>query len=104
MRVDPATLTKIVDRHTDAAEEIDSSAKGAPQGDADFGPGAAHVLEILRGVSETAGELSLINQAVAFQVAAARDDVTATESGVADNFSRMQQRLGGSPQGPGEAR
>lgn len=90
LRLDAGAAARIADGHDAAAEAIDGSAGSAP-GSVDAGYGAAHVADILAAVSETAGELALINVGIARLVRDVADDLGRTETEIAAEFDRMER-------------
>ena len=92
LRLDAGAAEVIAGGHDDAAEAIDGAATGAP-GEVDAGYGAAHVADILAGVTETAGEIAVINVGIANLVRDVADSLGRTEEEIAGEFDSMA-RLG----------
>lgn len=88
LRLDAGAAAIISGGHDDAAAKIDEAATGAP-GEVDAGYGAAHVADILAAVSETAGEIAVINSGIALLVRDCADDLGRTEEAIAVEFDRM---------------
>ena len=79
--------------HEQAASTIESAATSA-SGAVDAGYGAAHVLDILAAVSETAGEIALVNAGTAALVRDVASDLGLTEEQIGREFDEMG-RVGG---------
>lgn len=92
LRLDAALAAQVAGRHESAAEGIDDTAGSAPS-DIDGGAGTPYLLEILRAVSTTAGQIALVNVAVASQVRDVTDEIGLTEREVAEQFTRLNEVL-----------
>ncbi len=92
LRLDAGAAARIAGGHDDAASTIDGSAGSAP-GAVDAGYGSAYVSEILAAVSETAGEIALINVGIGELVRDVADALGRTEAEIAAEFDSMA-RLG----------
>lgn len=92
LRLDATAAEQIAGKHEAAAESIDGSAGSAPTG-VDGGAGAAHLLEILQAVSTTAGEIALVNVAIASQVRDVTDGIGLTEQEIAEQFAHLNETL-----------
>lgn len=88
LRLDAGAAEIIAGGHDDAAAKIDEAAKTAP-GQVDAGYGGVHVADILAAVSETAGEIAVINTGIALLVRDCADDYGRTEEAIAAEFDRM---------------
>ena len=88
LRLDAGAAEVIAGGHDDAAEAIDGAATGAP-GEINAGYGGAHVAEILAAVSETAGEIAVINVGIATLVRDVADQLGLTEEAIAEEFDKM---------------
>lgn len=88
LRLDAGAAATISGGHDGAATKIDEAATGAP-GEVDAGYGAAHVADILAAVSETAGEIAVINTGIALLVRDCADDLGLTEEAISAEFDRM---------------
>ncbi len=88
LRLDAGAAEVIAGGHDDAAGAIDGAATGAP-GEVDAGYGGAHVTDILAAVSETAGEIAVINVGIANLVRDVADQLGLTEETIAEEFDKM---------------
>jgi hypothetical protein len=88
LRLDAGAAEVVAGGHDAAAEAIDGAATGAP-GEVDAGYGAAHVAEILAAVTETAGEIAVINVGIATLVRDVADQLGLTEEAIAEEFDKM---------------
>ncbi len=88
LRLDAGAAEVIAGGHDDAAAKIDEAAPTAPT-KVDAGYGAEHIANILAAVSETAGEIALINTGIAALVRDCADDLGLTEQAIAAEFDRM---------------
>lgn len=88
LRLDAGAAAVISGGHDDAAAKIDEAATTAPR-TVDAGYGAEHVANILAAVSETAGEIAVINTGIAELVRDCADDLGLTEAAIAAEFDRM---------------
>lgn len=92
LRLDAGAAEAIASGHDEAATTIDGSAAGAP-GTVDAGYGSAHIAHILAAVSETAGEIALINTGIGVLVRDVADSLGMTEAAIGEEFDAMA-RLG----------
>ncbi|HWJ68129.1 MAG TPA: hypothetical protein VNT31_15765 [Nocardioides sp.] len=88
LRLDAGAAEVIATGHDDAAAKIDEAAPSAPT-TVDAGYGAEHVANILAAVTETAGEIAVINLGIAELVRDCADDLGLTEDAIAAEFDRM---------------
>ena len=88
LRLDAGAAARIAGGHDDAATTIDGSAGSAP-GAVDAGYGSAYVSDILAGVTETAGEIAVINVGIATLVRDVADQLGLTEEAIAEEFDTM---------------
>lgn len=93
LRLDAGAADLVASGHEQAASTIDSAATSAP-GAVDAGYGAGHVLNILAAVSETAGEIALVNIGTAALVRDVASDLGLTEEQIGREFDEMG-RVGG---------
>jgi len=93
LRLDPGAADRIASLHEEAATAIDGAAPSAPTS-VDAGYGSGHVLDILAGVSETAGEIAAVNAGVAALVRDVADALGLTEEAIGREFDSMA-RVGG---------
>ena len=89
LRLDPGTAESVAGKHDAAAEAIDAAAGSAPAS-VDAGYGTAYVNEIIAAVSETAGEIAVINVGVARLVRAVADSIGLTDDEVGAQFDEMK--------------
>lgn len=92
LRLDPATAGTVAGRHEAAAEGIDGAAASVP-GSVDGGYGAAYLHDIIAAVSETAGEIAVINAGVARLVRDVADSIGLTDDQVGARFDAMKARV-----------
>lgn len=92
MRLTAGAAETIAEQHEKAATLIDGSASSAP-GAVAGGIATGHLLDILAGVADTAGELAALNGGIGAQVRDAADDLGLTEEQVGAAFRRMQERV-----------
>ena len=76
LRLDAAEATKVAQSHDAAADAIDGAATSAPAA-VDGGYGTGYLMDILAAVSQTAGELSVVNRGIGMQVRDTADDIQA---------------------------
>ena len=88
LRLLAGAADRIAGGHESAASAIDGTAAGAPACP-DAGYGAAYVAEILSAVTETAGEIAVVNAGVARLVRDVADDLGRTEAEIAGEFDSM---------------
>lgn len=89
LRLDAGTAEAVAGRHDAAAQAIDDAAPTAP-GTVDAGYGSAYVQEILSAVSETAGEVALLNVGVGRLVRDVVDSIGLTDDEVGAQLDRMK--------------
>ena len=89
LRLDPGTSESVAGKHDAAAEAIDAAAGSAPAS-VDAGSGTAYVNEIIAAVSETAGEIAVINVGVARLVRDVADSIGLTDDEVGAQFDEMK--------------
>ncbi|WP_374454024.1 hypothetical protein [Nocardioides sp.] len=88
LRLDAGAADLVASGHEEAAATIDSAATSAPVS-VDAGYGAGHVLDILAAVSETAGEIAMVNAAVGALVRDVASDLGLTEAAIGREFDEM---------------
>jgi hypothetical protein len=88
LRLGAGVADLVATGHEDAASTIDSAASSAP-GSVDGGFGGGYVLDILAAVSETAGEIAVVNAGIAALVRDAASDFGMTEEAVGVAFDKM---------------
>ena len=88
LRLDTGVADLVASGHEDAASTIDSAVSSAPTS-VDGGYGGGYVLDILAAVSETAGEIALVNAGTAALVRDAASDFGMTEEAVGQAFNKM---------------
>lgn len=88
LRLDTGVADVVATGHEDAASTIDSAATSAPTS-VYGGYGGHYVLDILAAVTETAGEIALVNFGTAALVRDAASDFGLTEEAVGRAFDQM---------------
>lgn len=88
LRLEAGVADLVATGHEEAASTIDSAAASAPRS-VDGGYGGGYVLDILAAVSETAGEIALVNAGIAALVRDAASDFGLTEEAVGREFDKM---------------
>ena len=89
LRLDAGTAETVAGKHEAAAEAIDEAAPSAPAS-VDGGYGTAYLNEIIAAVSETAGEVAVVNAGVALLVRDVVDSLGLTDDEVGAQFDEMK--------------
>lgn len=93
LRLDAGAAAAISAKHERAATTIDDSAGSMPPS-VDGGLATAYLARLMAAVASTAGELAILNQAVASQVRDVADALGQTEAAIADEFVSINGGLG----------
>ena len=88
LRLDAGVADLVATGHEEAASTIDSAAAAAPTS-VKAGYGAGYVLDILAAVSETAGEIALVNAGIGALVRDVASDLGLTEEAIGREFDTM---------------
>lgn len=89
LRLSRAAAQVVAGGHEAAAEAIDGTVHSAP-GEVDAGYGAAYVSQVLAAVSQTAGEIAVVNAAVAALVREAVAEIGSTDEEVAARLDALK--------------
>ena len=92
LRLDAAEATKVAQSHDAAADAIDGAATSAPAA-VDGGYGTGYLMDILAAVSQTAGELSVVNRGIGMQVRDTADDIGKTEAQIGADFAEVSRTI-----------